>query len=212
MKIKRAHKRTIGRGIVFLMAVAILTAFFVGVASLTIFLSTRLHGFSYPDTYTFKVGMDSTSVSKLKSHTYKMGSFYDHETVYVNFTILREYCGFYESGDRKEFRYILPIDGSHFTVKDQSARVNMNGNIIYMNAPAIVSDGQLYLPLNFVDEYISGISIEHQKKTETDEETGEKIEVEQEFIYVIRCNEKNEYSLLLQPTENCLPIDTSAIQ
>ena len=212
MKLKRVYRQMIGRGVVFVIAVALLTAICVGIGSLTVFLGTRLHGFSIPDTYTFKIGMDSTSPSKLKSHTYKMGTFYDQDTLYVNFTVLREFCGFYESGDRSEIRYILPADGSHFTVKDQSACVNMNGNIIYMNAPAIVSDGQLYLPLEFIDEYIDGISIEHQKKTEKDEETGKEIEVEEEFIYIIRCNEKDEYSLLLQPNENCLPVDSSAIQ
>lgn len=211
MKLKRVYQRMIGREIVFLLAVAILTSFCFGIGALSVFLSTRLHGFSFPDTYTFKVGFESTSLRKLKSHSYKMGTFHDDETVYVNFTILREYCGFYESGDRKEFRYILPLDGSHFTVKDQSTRVDMNGNVIYMSAPAIVSNGQLYLPLRFVDEYIDGISIEHQIKTVTDEETGKEVEIEEEFIYIIRCNEKNEYSLLLQPTESCLPIDTSAI-
>lgn len=212
MKSKRARARTRGRIIVFAVGVLILFAICTAIGTLSIFLSTRLNGFSFPDIYTFKVGMDSTSQRKLKSHTYKMGTFYDNETVYVNFTILRSYCGFYESGDQKEFRFILPSDGSQFTVTDQSAMVNMNGNIIYMDAPAIVSEGQLYLPLAFVDHYIDGISIEHQTHTEKDEKTGEETEIEEEFIYIIRCNEKNEYSLLLKPTAPCQPIDPSAIQ
>lgn len=208
----RSRTRTTGRIIVFVIGVLILVTICSVIGTLSVFLSTRFHGFSFPDTYTFKVGMDSTAQRKLKSHTYKMGSFYDNETVYVNFTVLRDYCGFYESGDRKEFRYILPSDGSQFTVTDRSAMVNMNGNIIYMDAPAIVTEGQLYLPLDFVDHYIEGISIEHQKRTEKDEETGKETVIEEEFIYIIRCNEKNEYSLLLKPVSPCQPIDTSAIQ
>ncbi len=212
MKLSRSHKRTVGRGIVFIFATLLLAAFCTAAGALTIFVSTRLHGFSFPDTYTFKVGMDSTAPGRLKSHSYKMGTFHDNETIYLNFTILRNYCGFYESGDRKELRYILPSDGSHFTVKDGSTCVDINGNVIYMDAPAIVSAGQLYLPLSFVDHYIEGISIEHQIKKQKDKDTGEETEIEEEFIYIIRCNEKNEYSLLLQPISPCLPIDTSAIQ
>ena len=212
LKLNRSQKRAVGRGIVFVIAALILTAVCILAGTLTIFLSTRLHGFSFPDTYTFKVGMDSTSTRKLKSHTYTMGTFHDEETVYVNFTIIRNYCGFYESGDRKELRYILPSDGSYFTVIDGSTRVDMNGNVIHMDAPAIVSGGQLYLPLNFIDHYIDGISIEHQVKIQKDEETGKEVEIVQELVYIIRCNEKNEYSLRLQPVSPSLPVDASAIR
>ena len=212
VKISRSQKRAIGRGIVLMIAALLLATICILTGALNIFLSTRLHGFSLPDTYTFKVGMDSTSTRKLKSPTYKMGTFYDDETIYVNFTRLLDYCGFYESGDRKELRYILPSDGSYFSVQDGSTQVDMNGNVIHMDAPAIVSGGQLYLPLKFIDDYIEGISIEHQVKIEIDEKTGKETEIVQEFIYIIRCNEENEYSLLLQPVSTEPPIDVSAIQ
>ena len=130
MKLTRSQQRTVGRSIVFIIAALILAVICTLVSALSVFLSTRLHGFSFPDTYTMKVGMDSTKPNKLKSHSYKIGTFHDKETVYVNFTILRTYCGFYESGDRQELRFILPADGSYFTVKDGSTQVDINGNLI----------------------------------------------------------------------------------
>lgn len=212
MKLTRSQQRTVGRSIVFIIAALILAVICTLVSALSVFLSIRLHGFSFPDTYTMKVGMDSTKPNKLKSHSYKIGTFHDKETVYVNFTILRTYCGFYESGDRQELRFILPADGSYFTVKDGSTQVDINGNLIHMDAPAVVSEGQLWLPLAFIDHYVEGITVEHQVDIEKDEDTGEEIKTVHELIYIIRCNEKNEYSFLLQPTAPSLPIDRSEIQ
>lgn len=211
MQSQRTRARIRGRIILFIIAVVLLFALLCSIGWGVLFLSTRLHGFSFPDTYTYKVGLDSTSKGRLKSHQYKIGSLGDDHTPYINFTVLVGYCGFYESGDLKEYRYILPADGSQFIVTDGSCRVDMNGNVIYMSAPAVVSEGALYLPLAFVDQYIDGISIEHDTQTVTDEETGEKKEIEKEFVYIVRCNEKNEYSLLLEETKPCPAIDTSAL-
>lgn len=211
MQSQRARARIMGRIVLFVISAVLLFALLCGIGWGVLVLSTRLHGASFPDTYTYKVGLDSTSNARLKSHEYKIGSFGDNQTPYINFTVLVGYCGFYESSDLKEYRYILPNDGSHFIVSDGSCRVDINGNVIYMSAPAVVSDGQLYLPLAFVDRYIEGISIEHQTHTVTDEKTGEKTEVEDEFVYIVRCNEKNEYAFLLEKTEPCPAIDTSAL-
>lgn len=198
-KSKRSIARIRGRVILFVISVILVAAVFCGVGAGYIFLSTRLHGFSFPDTYTYRVGMDSTSDSHLKTLTYKLGAVSDTQVPYIDFTALQEYCDFYESGDSKQFRYILPSDQSQFTVTDGSRRAEVNGNIIYLEAPAVKSGASLYLPLSFIDLYVGGITVE-----ESDEQ-------DDEFTYIIRFNEEKEYRLLLGENSPCPPIDTSVL-
>lgn len=211
VKSKRAKKLFWGRLIFFVITSALLFALLCGVGAGYVFLSTKLHGFSFADTYTYKIGMDSTSERRLETITYQLGDVGDESVLYINFTALQTYCGFYESGDREEYRFILPSDRSEFSVTDGSARADVNGNIIYMEAPAVVKGGSLYLPLSFVDCYIGGITVENDVNEVKSEETGETEEVVDEYTYIIRCNENNEYYLLLSKPEPCLPIDKSEL-
>ncbi len=210
-KKKKSHKKLWARLIVFVISVAVVFALLCGLVAAYIGLSVTLHGFSFDDEYTYKIGMESTSKRRLKTLTYEMGDVGDSDTLYLNFTALQEYCGFYESGDRKTYRYILPSDRSSFTVTVDSTRVELAGNIIHMEAPAKVKGDSLYLPLSFIDHYIGGITVENAVSQVKDEETGKTQEVVDEFTYIIRCSDKGEYSLLLSEKSPCPPIDKSVL-
>ena len=184
---KRINSKTILRIIFFFLFSALLFGLLCGIGAGYFLLATKLHGFSLPETYTYRVGMDSTKIKSLKKYYYDVGELGNTKELYVDFTALLNFCGFYESGDGEEFRYILPSDNSWFTVTDGSTRVNLNGSIIYMNAPAIYSEGKMYLPLDFIDRYIEGITVTISTKqvTVTDEngkQTGTKtVEIENSF-------------------------------
>lgn len=212
MKSKRAKRKIVGRIVVFLLAAVLTFGVLCGIGAAYISISTALHGFSWSDTYTYKIGYDSTSERKLRSLTYEFGDVGDAPVLYISFTELQKYCGFYESGDRREYRFILPSDRSEFTVTDGSTKVDLNGNIIYMEAPAVVKGGSLYLPLSFIDHYIQGITVENAVVEVKSEETGETEEEVDELVYIIRCSEKGEFSLLLGDHSPCLPIDKSVLE
>ena len=212
----RINGKTVLRVIFFFIFTALLFGLLCGIGAGYFFLSVKLHGFSFPETYTYRIGMDSTQTGNLKKTTYKAGELDNSDELYVNFTLLLNYCGFYESGNGEEFRYILPSDNSQFIVTDGSAQVDVNGNIIYMTSPAIYKDGNLYLPLSFIDKYIDGITVtvSTQKVRETNEdgEFEKYVEKEIENSYDIRCNDKNEYHLNLESVQPTPPIDRSAIE
>lgn len=208
---KRSRKKLFLRIAVFAVLSVLIFAVLCAMIASYIMLSVWFHGFSFDDTYTYKIGLDSTAERRLETLTYEMGDVGDDKTLYVNFTVLQKYCGFYESGDRKVRRFILPSDRSEFTVTADSTRVDLNGSIIHMEAPAIVQGDSLYLPLSFIQHYIGGISVENAF-TETESEGNGKTEkMVDEYTYIIRCNEDGEFSLLLSDNSPCLPIDKSAL-
>ncbi len=212
----RINSKTILRIVFFFIFATLLSGLLCGIGTGYFFLSAKLHGFSFSETYTYRIGMDSTATGNLKRTTYKVGSLDSGDELYVNFTLLLNYCGFYESGNGEEFRYILPSDESQFIVKDGSTQVDINGNIIYMTAPAIYKDGNLYLPLSFIDKYIEGITVtvstKKVKETNEDGEFEKYVEKEIENSFDIRCNDKNEYHLNLESVRPTPPIDISAIE
>ena len=211
MKRKRSKKRLLARIVFFLISSTVVFALLCGLITVYIALSVWIHGFSFDDSYTLKIGMESTAERRLKTITYEMGDVGDDSVLYINFTALQEYCGFYESGDRKVHRYILPSDRSEFTVTVDSTRVDLNGSIIHMEAPAVMKGESLYLPLSFIDHYIGGITVKNSVSKSEPDENGEAEEVVDEYTYIIRCSDKGEYSLLLSDNAPCPPIDKSAL-
>jgi hypothetical protein len=212
----RINGKSILRILFFFIFSAILFGLLCGIGAGYFFLATKLHGFSLPETYTYRVGMDSTKINGLKKYYYKVGELDGTKELYVNFTAMLDFCGFYESGDGEEFRYILPSDGSQFIVTDGSTRVDINGNIIYMDAPAIYSEGKMYLPLTFIDRYIEGITVtvstKQVKVTDEDGEHEELKTVEIPNSYDIRFHDKKEFHLILEPVKPTPPVDISEIE
>lgn len=212
MRSKQSRKLFWGRTIVFVILSVLVFAVLCGLCACYIWLSTSLHGFSFADTYTYKIGMESTSTRRLESFEYQIGDVGDSPVIYVNFSALQKYCAFYESGDRKVHRFILPSDRSEFTVTVGSNRVELNENVIYMEAPAVIDGDSLYLPISFIDHYIIGITVENEVSEVKNEETGETETVVDEYTFIIRCSDEGEFSLLLDKAAPAAPIDRSELE
>ncbi len=211
MKRKRSAKIIWGRLIVFFTAALICSALMLGLIAVYVFGSAALHGFSFDDEYTFKIGMESTELKRMKRLTYEMGDVGDETVLYLNFSVLQNYTSFYESGDGKEYRYILPSDHTSFTVTNGSTRVMIGENCIYMEAPAIHTADGMYLPLSFIDEYINGITVENAVTEEKSEDSDEIKKTVDEYTFIIRCDDEGDYSLRLCDHVPCDPIDRSAL-
>lgn len=212
MKSKRKVKLLYGRIVVYLIASAILFVLIGLLAAGYTFLTAKLPSLSFPVDYTvyhgnennYKVKPDGEleiKKSNFKKGTYEIGQFYDNSAVYINFSSLAEYCGFYVSGDGDRLRYILPAsEGSSdslFCITDGSNAVDLNGTTIHLTSPAVMSDGSLYMPLEFVDFYIEGITIKVDEKNEN--------------IYYLLCDSDFEFYLTASPQSPSDPIDRTAL-
>lgn len=200
-KLKQKRRLFIARLILFLLTTVILTALICSLAAGGIFLSAGLNGFSLPEKYTVYYGKENNfkivedkdeetgevtprvKLTDFKNDSYKIGEIADNSTLYVNFSALAEFCGFYVSGERDRIRYILPdsngMEESYFVVYPDSNKIDLNGTVIHLSVPAVLEGDALYLPLEFVDLYIHGISVETVEWKED--------------VYYLLCSQTSEY-------------------
>jgi hypothetical protein len=85
-----------------------------------------------------------------------------------------------------------------------------------MNAPTIYSEGKLYLPLDFLDRYIDGITVTvSMKEKKVTNENGEADGIEMVEIpnsYDIRFDDEKEFHLILESVKPTPPVDKSVIE
>lgn len=201
MKSKRKARQVRNRVIVFVIAAALLFALISVVTIGVLFLSVKLPSISFPKEYSVYYGSENEKKGQMDSMTYKAGQFGDEQSVYMNFSALAEYCGFYVSGDGTRLRYILPSqDGSEdsqFVVCAGSNQVDLNGTAVHLSAPAVIDGGDLYMPIEFVDLYIQGITLSVDEKEPNE--------------YYLRCSKQADFYLIASPQTPSAPIDRSAL-
>lgn len=200
------------RIIVYLIASALLFAIICALTAGYIYLSAKWPSFSFPKEYTVYYGSENAygvnadnevqiKKRELKNESLKIGQFGDENTIYVNFSALAEYCGFYVSGDGERFRYILPAadiaEPSQFSVASGSNAVELNGTTHHLPAPAVVSGETLYMPLEFIDYYIEGISVVLDEKDD--------------HVFYLLCDSDAVFHLTASPLSSNDPIDRSAL-
>ena len=80
--------------------------------------------------------------------------------LYIDFTELAGYLEFITTGDTGELRFLTKYEGGEeviFAVGTSS--VTINGSMTRMPVPSYYEDGVLYVPLDFIQTYINGISV-----------------------------------------------------
>lgn len=201
MKSKRRVKLVRDRIIIYVIASAILFVLICGIGAGIAFLSLRLPAVSLPEEYTVYYGSETLDKDDMESLTCKIGEVADNRTIYINFSMLAEYAGFYVSGDDEQLRYILPAaDGSEesqFAATDGSKAVDLNGTVVHLSAPAVIQADELYVPIEFVDFYIQGISVVADE--------------EEKNAYVLKFDEESEFYLTASPQKAADPIDRTAL-
>lgn len=185
MSAKRRRERKIRRILVFIIAVLLAVLLICGMAAGYIWLSVKLPSLSMPEKYSVYYGAESTSVSRMDYATYKRGQFGDKDIIYVNFSAIAGFCGFYVSGDSSRLRFILPAvngsEDSEFTVRTGSSEIDFGGTTGHLNAPAVMEGETLYMPVDFIETYIEGISVGMDDKRKN--------------AYVLRCSDEGIFYL-----------------
>lgn len=210
---KRKAKLAWGRIIFYLIASAVVFLLICGIAAGYVFLSAKLPSISlFADEYTvyygneagYKVndeGKTELKSGSFKKITYEFGAYSEDETLYVNFSALAEYCGFYVSGDDRTLRYIVPSaeggEDAQFTVTAGSNAIDLNGTTLHLANPVVLSDGTTYMPLEFVERYLQGISLVADENKEN--------------VYYLLCSSTSDFYLASSPQTPIDPIDRTAL-
>ncbi len=82
---------------------------------------------------------------------------------YIPMNELAEPLGFAVTGDINQHSYIRMENGEYIRFFTNSAKVVVNNSETRMNAPARMVSGELYVPINFILDYMTGISVETDK-------------------------------------------------
>lgn len=89
---------------------------------------------------------------------------YDYDEIvrggiyYINFSEISKFCSFSQSGDSTTFIYST-ASGEQLKFTPPSRLVLVNGNAVTANGEIICSDGEIWVPADFIRDYISGIEL-----------------------------------------------------
>jgi LAS superfamily LD-carboxypeptidase LdcB len=78
--------------------------------------------------------------------------------IYADFSEIAESCGISVSGDRTGLKFLTPT-GEYASFATDSRFADVNGNSVMMDGPARLIGGRLWLPVSFIDRYVSGVSV-----------------------------------------------------
>ncbi|MGM9625292.1 MAG: stalk domain-containing protein, partial [Eubacteriales bacterium] len=186
----RRTKVFFGRLFVFLLMFCTLLAVSVGLfyANLVRYEHNSRRNFTYV------VGNSSTTVSYDKM--------VQHGTLFVNMTPIVEMCEMAVTGDTAELRYITRDAKEHVQFIVGSTQVFINGVEERLTAAPYLDGEDLYVPYDFFNSYVSGISVlyDSEKNTVTVEKTlvEETDDTYETLRFVIRSDEPliglNEYN------------------
>lgn len=201
MKSKRKTKMIRDRIIVYVITSALLfcviCVLMIGALALTLKITT----FSFTKEYTIYYGTGNAAKRDMESLTYKEGQYGYPDTIYVNFSEIAEYCGFYVSGGGDRLRYIIPAsngsEDSQFVASSDSNRIDLNGTVVHLSAPAVIDGSNLYMPIEFFERYVNGISVEQDEKDED--------------VYILRCDKEMQIYLTASKQESLSSVDRSAL-
>lgn len=199
-KTVKTKKKKSGKGkilfLIYLLGVlAVYLVFFIFYSAF-ISVSLFIPSFELPENYTVAIAKEGSDKNIDSYSVSKKNAARDGE-IYVNFSWIADICRFPVSGDTEKLRYkIVSSDGEvqYMTVYLEGGRVFINENPVNIRTGVRYISGEVYLPMSFVDEYISGIDIS--------------FDGENKKVKVIL---DNEFSLKLRDSESLENIDVSEL-
>ena len=162
---------------VYGVCVPALCALFFAVYSLVVLVSVTFTKIDFPQEYDVRISVKGSRKDYHLSYDVKDSDDFIDGNWYVNFSRIADVCSFPVGGDMSVLRYkIENPDGSCDYLK-----LDFDDNAIYVNSvrlcrKIVVRGEDIYLPADFVNEYINGINIEID-----DDEKRINIEVESEY-------------------------------
>lgn len=132
--------------IVFLILSLLLASFF----AIDFFKSEKS-----PDT-------DVTVTINNSSKKYERSQIYSNNELMINFTDVAKMCGCTVTGDTSVQKIFFDngtaTENAEFSNGDVTCKIN--GAVFELSVPCEICDGQLWLPLSFVQNYVTGLNIE----------------------------------------------------
>lgn len=113
------------------------------------------HSSSETQSYTYQLGSDKDYISKNTVSWKKIRSGYVY---YVNMTDIASMCSMAVTGDGGTYRYIVKSSGEYVSFTEGNSIAVVNGVTVRMEGDTRMIDGNLYVPLNFVNSVINGVS------------------------------------------------------
>lgn len=158
-RVWRARLRLFAVMFVALLLVAVLCFQFF----LRISFSTDTYGMTYQFGRTGATG-DAAPVVKKQDESQ---SFYDG-VLYINFSDIAKMCGMIVTGDEKQRRFTASDNYDESVLfRFGDAWAVVNGMEWQMEGPARLEDGSVWVPYDFVSNYVLGIRCVQKKKTLT---------------------------------------------
>ncbi len=159
--LRQTYKGTLkSAGAYFLIFLCVLLI--ICTVSATVFLLSLLnHGETpeTPKTVTF------TTEGKNKKFDYE--EIVRSGIYYIRFSDIANFCSFSQSGDSTTFIYST-ASGEQLKFTPPSRIVIVNGNSVTASAEIICSEGELWVPADFICDYISGIELIIDEGTDAD--------------------------------------------
>lgn len=120
-----------------------------------------------------KYSMEAEDGSSL-SFTAPAASAYRHGVMYVDFSTVSQWFGMAEVGSIDSMRYVITSpdnrtsEGSgseeYVIFTNGSAGASVNGSSVIMSGACRTAGSQVWVPLSFIENYITGISVEHSSR------------------------------------------------
>ena len=165
---RELRRRSFRLFLFFVVGVLIIASAVLALAALAFGAYLYYPSFSFPEKYSVSVGRLDPKTEKMKD-VQKYSIAEKDMTVcgekYIDFSMLAKRCGFSVSGDTKVIKYLM-TDGERedrLIIDTESSEAIVNGVPVSLCRGVFFRNGDLWLPCEFVDFYINGITIKKGK-------------------------------------------------
>lgn len=159
--LRETYKGTLkSAGAYFLIFLCVLLI--ICTVSATVFLLSLLNYGETPET---PKTVSFTTEGKNKKFDYE--DIVRNGIYYIRFSDIATFCSFSQSGDSTTFIYST-ASGEQLKFTPPSRIVLVNGNSVTASAEIICSEGKLWVPADFIQDYISGIELIIDEGTDAD--------------------------------------------
>lgn len=159
--LRETYKGTLkSAGAYFLIFLCVLLI--ICTVSATVFLLSLLNFGEKPET---PKAVSFSTEGKVKKFDYE--DIVRDGVYYIRFSDIATFCSLSQSGDSSTFIYST-ASGEQLKFTPPSRIVLVNGNSVTASAEIVCSDGELWVPADFVSNYISGIDLVIDEGTDAD--------------------------------------------
>ncbi|MBQ4576057.1 MAG: hypothetical protein IJA85_12825 [Clostridia bacterium] len=155
---RNAFRIFFGRFVIFLAMFAVVFASWAGIILL------RYYSYEKPvSEIVYQIGADEDE--DMTSRTVKRESIVINDTLYINITEIALLCEFTTTGDLDEIRLISKNESNdNVKLVLDSPVITINGNPVRLSAPVFKSGESVFVPIEFFDSYVTGITVTYDKE------------------------------------------------